>query len=173
MPEPPELPPIAQAPLSVLLPAYQEQAHVEETLNGWLTYLNRLERDYEIVLVDDGSSDATAALAESLAAGQPRLRVFRHPLPRGFGACLRTGLEAAQHPLVFYTTCDLQYQPSDLQRLLELIDQVDLVSGYRTAGRAPGKQRWQARCYRWLVRLFFGVRLRDVDCAFKLFRRII
>ncbi len=173
MPEPPQRPAIAQAPLSVVLPAYNQEAALENVVNGWRAHLDSLGRDYELLVVDDGSSDRTGELADSLAVQHPRLRVLRHPGSRGFGAALRTGLAAAQYPLLFYADCTNAYQPADLGLLLETIDQVDLVSGYRVCQNRRYQFSWKEYAYRWLVRLFFGVRLIDVDCSFKLFRRAI
>jgi glycosyltransferase involved in cell wall biosynthesis len=196
---PSELPPIATEPLSVVLVARNDAARLPEVLAAWVAQLNGLKRDYEIILVDDGSMDSTGGLATFLAARQPRIRVLIHPEPRGFGAAIRTGLAAAHHPLFFYTTCDPQYQPSDLPRLLARIDQVHLISGYRVIAPMPGWLRWLGRFYRaflrilcgdtveplpgwlgwsghfrrFLGRMLFGLRCQDVDCAFRLFRRSI
>src|SRR5437763_13764030 len=103
MPEPPQLPPIATAPLSIVLPARNEEGHLETTVQNWATYLDSLQRDYEILIVDDGSTDQTIPLAQSLTARFPRLRLLPHASPCGFGAALRTGLTAAQSPLFFYS----------------------------------------------------------------------
>jgi glycosyltransferase involved in cell wall biosynthesis len=169
MPEPPERIAIAQAPLSVVVPAYNEEASLEPVLAGWATYLDSLGRDYEILVVDDGSTDRTGERAEALREKYPRVRCLPHATRSGLGAALRTGLAAAQYPLFFYTECSLSYQPADLKLLLEAIDQVDLASGYRV-----GKSwSWNDFVFRWLARLLFGVRLKDVDCSFKLFRRSI
>lgn len=179
-----------------------------ESLRDWAEFLDSLQRDYEVILVDDGSSGATAKAAADLAASQPRLKLLTHSTPRGFGAALRTGLAAARNPLVCYSTLDhagptpparLAYQPRELQRLLDRIDKVDLVSGYR-AGRPlppllriagfvwrwlvrivfgipldplPGWLGGKAHAYQKLIRLLFGVRIGDIDCPFKLFRREI
>jgi glycosyltransferase involved in cell wall biosynthesis len=199
MSEPSELPPIAAEPLSVLLPAANAAALLAEVLGGWVAQLEGLKRPYEIILVDDGSSDGTGGLARFLAGRLPRVRVLDHPAPRGFGAALRTGLTAARYPLVFYTTCDHQYRPEDLRLLLGVIDKVHLASGYRVSAPVPAWLRWVGRFYRglarlafgagpeplpgwlgwsgharrWLARWFFGVRVQDVDCAFRLFRRSV
>ena len=148
-------------------------------------------------MIDDGSSDHTGELLERLAARHPRLKILRHPSTLGAGACLRTGLAAAKHPLFFYSTCDQQYQPADLRRLLEVIDKVHVVSGYRKWQAPPCQVAWLGRIYRglvrivfgypleplpgwlgwrdhlhsWLARAFFGVRFHDVNCLFRLFRR--
>src|SRR5271165_5372196 len=137
MPDPLERSPIAAAPLSVLLPAHNAQAHLGELLQSWIAYLDTLQREYEILLIDDGSTDDTRKIAEDLAGKQPRLQVLRHETHRGFGASLRTGLGAARHPLFFYSTCDRLYQPAELKKLLDRIDQADLVSGYRAGRPVP------------------------------------
>src|SRR5579883_3303890 len=100
MPELAPLPPSATAPLSVVLPAWNAAGYLKEVLAEWTSYLDDLGRDYEIILVDDGSSDETPALADELAQNNPRLRVHHHTLRQGFGAALRTGLAAARLPLV-------------------------------------------------------------------------
>jgi glycosyltransferase involved in cell wall biosynthesis len=159
--------------LSVVLPAFNQEASLEKTLTGWLTYLESLGREYEILVVDDGSTDHTAERAETLARQHPRLRVLRQTNPVGYGAALRTGLAATQHPLFFYADCTNAYHPEDLKGLLELIDKVHVVTGHRTTERGRRWRKWSEYAYQWLVRLGFGVRLKDVNCAFKLFRRSI
>lgn len=199
MPELPELPPIAGEPISVVLVAANEEAHLEQVATGWIKFLDGLERDYALLLIVDGSTDRTAELAENLAKQHPRLQVLRHEIRRGFGAALRTGLAAAQYPLLFYAACNPRYQPVDLKRLLDAIDPVDLVSGCRQGLATPGWLRVLGVLYRWLlwllfgvyeepltvwpgwrgygihrlVRLFFGVRIVDVGSEFKLFRRAV
>jgi glycosyltransferase involved in cell wall biosynthesis len=199
MPDLPELPPIAKEPISVVLPAYNEEAHVATVIASWIKFLDSLEHDYALLLVDDGSTDRTAELAEGLAKQHPRLQVMRHESRRGFGAALRTGLAAAKHPLVCYAACNPNYRADDLKRLLDEIDKVDLVSGGRRGRAAPAWLRWLGVGYRWLLwllfgvyedplrvwpgwhgywnhrlaRLFFGVRIVDVASEFKLFRRAV
>jgi glycosyltransferase involved in cell wall biosynthesis len=197
MPEPPTLPPIADQPLSLVLSAYNDGAYLEEVLDAWVRTLDGLNRPYEILLVDDGSADGTAARAESLRAKCPALRALRHEEPYGIGAALRTGFGQARHPLLLYTTADRQYQPADLAALLREIDKVHLVSGfrrwqpvplvlrilgmvYRILARVafdlapaplPGWLGWRDHAYRWLCRAVFGLRLQDLKCFFVLCRR--
>jgi glycosyltransferase involved in cell wall biosynthesis len=199
MPEPTQRPPIAAQPLSLLLVAHNAAAHIEAVLANWIGVLGRLNRPYEILVIDDGSTDDTAMLADMLASRHARLRVVHHASRQGFGAALRSGLPGAQYPLLAYTTCDRQYDPADLQRLLDQIDKVDLVTGYRLWLPVPLPLRWLGRAYRlfvrvvfgialdplpcwlgdhgqskrWLARWVFGVRVHDVECAFRLFRRTI
>jgi glycosyltransferase involved in cell wall biosynthesis len=173
MSDPFERSPIAQAPLSVVLTAYNVEAHVEHVLGNWTAYLDTLERDYEILVVNDGSTDRTAESAVTFGTKYPRLRLLNHPTPQGVGAALRTGLQAAQFPLLFYAECGSSYQPADLGRLLEVIDKVDLVSGYRVWQSSGHRRGWRRYAYQGLLRFLYGLRLTDVDCSFKLFRRSI
>lgn len=168
MPDTPELPPIAQAPLSVVLPAHNAEAVVEDVLLAWAEFLASLSRDYEILLVDDGSSDKTRRLAEEAAEGLPQVRALAHSTRQGIGAALRTGLAAAKHPLLCYAACSPAYQPADLKAMLEAIDQVHLVAGVR-----QGRRRGADMGYRLVLRLAFGLRLLDPECCFKLFRRSV
>jgi glycosyltransferase involved in cell wall biosynthesis len=197
MPFLPPLPPIADQPLSVVLLAHNEEAHLETVVNEWLTFLNSLGRDYEVVLVDEGCTDGTVQRAETLAAQNSHLRVLQSTGEVGPGAALRTALTVAGKPLLFYTTCDRQYEPTELKLLLAEIDKVHLVSGFRRwqpvplglrllgsvyrlvlrvlLGFAPEPSRgwlgWREYGYRAVIRILFAVRLRDVNCAFRLFRR--
>jgi glycosyltransferase involved in cell wall biosynthesis len=197
MPDLPPLPPIAGQPLSVVLLAHNEEPHLEAVVGEWAALLDGLGRDYELILVDDGSSDRTGEMAQALTAQLGRLRVLRHAEHRGAGAALRTGLAEARQPLFFYTTCDRQYEPADLKRLLAEIDKVHLISGFRRWQPVPLGLRGLGVAYRVLLRVFFGfapeplpgwlggrehlyralvravfaVRLQDIACAFRLFRR--
>src|SRR5438128_2477253 len=131
MPEPPQLPPIATQPISILLLAQSDRPGVEEALGGWIGYLNTLERPYELILVDDALFDRTNELAQR----HPEIRVLRDPARRGVGAALRLGVAAANHPLLFHAPCDGQYQPKDLRLLLDEIDNTHAVVGYRVGRR--------------------------------------
>jgi glycosyltransferase involved in cell wall biosynthesis len=199
MPSLPPLPPVATQPLSVVLLAHDAEPHLDAVVADWVTFLNGLDRDYELLVVDDGSTDRTAALAEKLPGRFQRVRAFGHPARRGEGAALRTGLGAARFPLTAYAPCDPRYQPGDLKRLLQEIDAVHLISGFR-AGRPvppfwrmtgavwraisrlalshtltplPGWLGWKGHAGAWLARALFGVRNRDVLCPFRLLRREI
>jgi glycosyltransferase involved in cell wall biosynthesis len=166
MPELPPLPPIALQPLSVVLLAHNPAVHLEAVLSDWVTFLNGLERDYELILVDDGSTDDTAAWTDKLASNYRHFRVLRHSTRQGEGAALRTALGAARHPLLFYTLCDPHYQPADLGRLLrkrvredkpELeLDSVHLLTGSRAGGRVPWPWRSVGFVWRIFCRLLLG-----------------
>src|SRR5438128_192157 len=118
MAHPDNKPPMAKAPLTVALPVRNQSGRLDRSLSAWWGYLAKLERPFEIVLVDDGSADDTPKRAEQFAAKHTEVIVVRCEQPRGFGAALRMALERAKHPLFFYTSLDCPYQPSDLQKLL-------------------------------------------------------
>jgi glycosyltransferase involved in cell wall biosynthesis len=197
MPDLPPLPPVANEPLSVVLLARDDAAHVGPVVAGWVAYLNGLGREYELLLVDDGSADRTAELASELALRHGRVKLLSHREPRGEGAALATALKTARYPLLSYARCEPRYRPSDLKRLLQEIDRVHLVSGYRGGRPVPAPLRLLGHVYRgfcrvvfshapaplpgWLgwrrhagallARVFFGVRNRDVACPYRLARR--
>ena len=156
MPDIPKLPAIADEPLSVVLLADNDGAHLEKVVADWVTFLNGLDRAYEILLVDDGSTDHSARLLTTLTDRHGRLRVLRHAERRGDGAALRTALATARYPLLFYTVCDPRYHASDLKRLLKEIDRVDLLSGYRAGRPVPPIWRWLGVVRRGLSRLVLG-----------------
>ncbi len=199
MPEFVELSPIAQEALSVVLVAADAGEQLEKVVADWVTYLNGLDREYEILLVDDGSTDGTAQRTAMLADRFRRVQVLRHDTRQGEGAALQTGLAAARYPLVCYVRCDPRYQPADLRKMLTQIDKVHLVSGCRagrptplfwsicgtvtrlagrvvlnyTMERSPGWLGWRRHAGALLARLVFGVRNKDVGCPYRLLRREI
>jgi glycosyltransferase involved in cell wall biosynthesis len=165
MVELPRLPPIASQPLSVVLLVRNPGGPLDTVLSAWVTFLNGLDREYEVILVDDGSTDGSGERAEALAANYQRVRVVRLAKAQGEGAALRAALEIAQHPLLFYTLCDPHYQPSDLGRLLRKrpdpnkpdleIDQVHIMSAARGGGRMPWPWRLTGMLWRTLCRVLF------------------
>jgi glycosyltransferase involved in cell wall biosynthesis len=168
-----DLPAIQTEPISALLPIFNDQTSLQSTLENWISVLNNLNRDYEIVLVDDFSTDGSFELARDLAEKNPRVRALRQESHAGFGACLRTGLATTKYPLLLISTCDGRYQPADLTRFLQWIDKVHLVAGYRTIDSKRYKRNWSERFFRWIVRIIFGLRLKDPECCFLLARRSI
>ncbi len=157
--------------LSLVLPAYNEQAGLRQAIAEADDALARLGGDYEILVIDDGSHDDTAAVARAEAARRPRVRVLRHATNRGYGAALRTGFEAARGDLVAFTDADCQFHLDDLALLLRRADEAPIVVGYR-ACRQDGRRRLLlSRGYNLLARTLLGTRARDIDCALKLFRR--
>jgi glycosyltransferase involved in cell wall biosynthesis len=172
------------AELSWFFPAHNEAQNIEPLVEEALRELPRLADRFEIICVDDGSRDGTGAIADRLATEHPDVvRVVHHPVNRGYGAALRSGFGAARYPLVCFTDGDRQFRIADLGLLLDRMSRPveagggddaarpDVVVGYRIKRADPAIRLAYARTYRACLRLFFRLRLRDVDCACKLFRR--
>ena len=161
--------------LSYFFPAHDEAENVEPLVAEALAVLPQLAERFEVIAIDDGSRDGTAELADRLAAAQPDVvRVVHHARNRGYGAALRSGFRAARYPLVCFTDGDRQFRLADLARLTERLmadDAPDVVLGYRLRRADPPLRLLYARIYRACLRVFFGLRVRDPDCACKLLRR--
>jgi glycosyltransferase involved in cell wall biosynthesis len=157
--------------LSFFFPALNEEENVAPIVEEALRVLPRFADDLEITVVDDGSTDRTGAIADELALKDPRVRVIHHGTRRGYGGAVRSGLVAATKPWVFFTDGDRQFALEDLGRLVEAADGADAVVGYRIKRADPARRLFVAWVYNRLIRLLFGGGWRDVDCAFKLFRR--
>ena len=167
--------------LSYFFPAHNEAENIEQLVAEALNELPRLAERFEVICVDDGSTDGTAAIADRLTeAHQDVVRVVHHGANQGYGAALRSGLGAARYPLVCFTDGDRQFRIADLGRLLARMREPvepgvttlpDVVVGYRIKRADPPIRLAYARVYRACLRLFFGLRVQDVDCACKLFRR--
>jgi glycosyltransferase involved in cell wall biosynthesis len=159
--------------ISVFFPCYNEQGNVARVVQKALKVLDGLGADYEVIIVNDGSADETGRIADELAAQHGRIRVIHHPHNRGYGAALQSGFRAATKELVFYTDGDDQFDVAEMPPLLELIRDYDIVSCYRLNRQDPLVRRINGWCWTQLVNLLFGLRLRDIDSAFKLYRREI
>ena len=160
--------------LSFFFPAHNEAANLEGLVEEALTALPELAEEFEIIAVDDGSRDETPQIADRLAAAHDQVRVVHHQVNRGYGAALRSGFAAARHPLICFQDGDRQFKVADLRRLIERLsaaDQPDVVVGYRLRRADPLIRLLYARAYRLALRIFYGLRVRDPDCACKLFRR--
>ena len=163
------------ARLSFFFPAHDEEANIEGLVQDALDSLPVIADTFEIIAVNDGSRDRTRVLADELTAAYPGVvRAVHHPTNLGYGAALRSGFGAARHELVAFTDGDRQFRVEDIGRLTERLaaeDAPDVVVGYRIQRADPIIRTLYARTYRLANRLFFGLRVTDVDCACKLFRR--
>jgi glycosyltransferase involved in cell wall biosynthesis len=164
----------ADTSLSIFFPAYNDAGTIASLVLIAGMTARRLSDDYEVIVVDDGSPDHTGALLDEMAGTYPWLKVIHHEQNRGYGGALRTGFRTASKDLVFYTDGDAQYDPRELEALWRaLTDEVDFVNGYKIGRSDPLHRVVIGRLYHWFVRLWFGLRLRDVDCDFRLMRRSV
>jgi len=161
--------------LSYFFPAHNEEANLRGLVDEALETLPAIAESFEIVIVDDGSRDATGTIADELAAAHPDVvRAVHHPTNLGYGSALLSGFRASRHEFVAFTDGDRQFRVADLARLTERLaepDQPDAVVGYRIKRADPLVRTLYARAYRVANLVWFGLRIRDVDCACKLFRR--
>jgi len=161
--------------LSFVLPAFNEAENIEESIlrcvRVGVRLFGRAPRAFEVIVVDDGSHDDTRTLADQLAQHDPRVRTVHHPRNRGYGAALKTGLLASRMERVFFTDADLQFDVEELDRLLEYAEEYGIVAGYRVQRGDPWIRRFNGWAWSRLVDTLFGVGVRDVDCAFKVFDR--
>ncbi len=156
--------------LSVVLPAYNEEAIIEKTLSQAILALSRWTDDFEIIVVNDGSKDRTRECIERLSLDDPRIKLLNHSVNQGYGSALVTGFHAVTKNLVFFMDSDGQFDINDLEHFLPLIDKYDAVLGYRN----PRHDHWLRKLNAWgwkqLVHMIFKLRVHDIDCAFKLYR---
>jgi dolichol-phosphate mannosyltransferase len=157
--------------LSLVLPAYNEEAGIRQAIVEADVALATLASEYEILVIDDGSRDGTAAVAADTAVARPHVHLLRHATNRGYGAALRTGFEAARFEQVAFTDADCQFHLSDLNRLLVLAETHPVVAGYREDRQDSWRRCLLSRGYNLLVRTLLGTGVRDCDCALKVFRR--
>ncbi len=156
--------------LSVVLPAFNEEANIEAVVRNCVAYLAQRIPNYELLVVNDGSHDRTGEILDRLVGEFATLRPLHHPQNRGYGAALRTGFGAAAKRFVFYMDGDGQFDIRDLDKLLPLVTDDDhIVTGFRIERRDPFMRRLNAKLFgNFLVRVMLGVRVRDLNCAFKL-----
>jgi len=157
--------------LSCVLPAFNEAESVADTVVELAGVLARITREFEIIVVDDGSTDDTPRVVRDLCARVPGVSAVTHPVNRGYAAALLSGFAVATLPLVFFTDADGQFDPDDLALLLARIDAADIVVGYRVARQDPRLRLVLSRGFNLIVQRLVGVGLRDVNCAFKMMHR--
>ena len=159
--------------ISAVLPAFNEEDNIEKATTQMANVLRTLKlRDWEVIIVDDGSVDRTGEIADRLVAADPdHLRVFHHSPNLGYAQALRTGFTSARHQLIFYTDSDNQFDVAEIKHLLPLIEDADIVNGFRIYRFDPLTRLVVSWVFNLIVRIMFRIKVKDVDCAFKLFRR--
>jgi glycosyltransferase involved in cell wall biosynthesis len=157
--------------ISVFFPCYNEQDNILQTANRATEVLKGIGADYEIILVDDGSRDDTGRIADELAAGDGRIRAVHHQKNQGYGAALQSGFRAAKKKYVFFTDGDGQFDTGEMPAFIPLMERYDIVCGYRLNRQDPIMRKINGWLWTKLVCILFGMKVRDIDCAFKMFRR--
>jgi glycosyltransferase involved in cell wall biosynthesis len=164
-------PPLTPLSLTIFFPCYNEEANVERVTRAAVEVARAVAHDWEVIIVDDGSRDRTGEIADRLAAEIPGVRVVHNRPNLGYGGALQAGFRAATKNWVFYTDGDGQFDLNELPAILPLLESCDIVSCYRLNRQDPLIRRLNAWAWTTLVNLLFGLRLRDIDCAFKIYPR--
>jgi glycosyltransferase involved in cell wall biosynthesis len=159
--------------ISVFFPCYNEQDNVAHVVEQAVAALKKVTADFEVIIVDDGSSDSTGQIADEICDRDGRVKVVHHLTNLGYGAALQSGFKAATKELVFYTDGDGQFDINEMPPLLPLMVEYDVVSCYRLNRRDPFIRKINGWCWTKLVCLLFGMKICDIDCAFKLYKREI
>lgn len=159
--------------ISLVMPAYNEADNIEPMVAEATPALEANADDYEIIVVDDGSADETAAVTRRVIETHPHVRLVQHPVNQGFGAAVFSGFTSAEKDWIFYTDADRQFVLSELERFVPYMEEADLIAGYRAPRRDPFLRVFYGKGWSALCTLLFGYTVRDVDCGFKLFRREI
>jgi glycosyltransferase involved in cell wall biosynthesis len=160
--------------LSVFFPAYNDSGTIASLVIRALQTASKLTPHHEVIVVNDGSTDATAQILDALAQVYPTLRIVTHAGNLGYGGALRSGFSTATKEIVFYTDGDAQYDPAEMELLWsQMAPGVDLVNGYKISRSDPLHRIFIGRLYHYIVKILFGLRVRDVDCDFRMMRRTI
>ena len=157
--------------ISVFLPAYTEEENIERAVRSTVEVLRDIGNDWEVLVVNDASRDNTGEIAERLSREIPGVRVIHHPENTRLGGALRTGFANSSRDLVFYTDADNPIDMNDLRWAVPMMEEVDFITGYRLNRDEPIHRKIYSRCYNWLIRLIFGLKVRDVNFSFKLIKQ--
>lgn len=157
--------------LSAFFPAFNERDNLERMVESLRRVLPQVSERFEIVIVDDGSADGTSQLADQLASRHPEVRAVHHTRNLGYGAAVRSGLSACRYQAIFFTDGDCQFDVGEVGLLVPYLGAYDIVTGYRRQRQDDAVRRLYSRGWTWLIGRLTGARVRDLNCAFKLFRR--
>lgn len=157
--------------ISLVFPAFNEELNIEKAVSETLNILPQYAETFEVIIVNDGSADSTGQIINKLAEADARIIPVHHPQNRGYGAAVGSGFKKASMDYVFFTDSDLQFDLNEIQDLVKWIGDYDIVVGYRANRADPLHRKLNAWAWNQLVRLVLGIQVRDIDCAFKLFKR--
>lgn len=153
------------------MPAYNEEENIRDLVFEINDYLKNRFQDHEILIVSEGSTDKTNEIVKELEGQIPHLKLLARPENFGYAGALRTGFTNSKKDLIFYTDGDRQFDIKELDLLLPMIEKYDIVTGYKIKRHDPLMRIWTSKIYNWTMRLLFGLKVKDVNCAFKLYRR--
>jgi glycosyltransferase involved in cell wall biosynthesis len=154
-------------------PAYHDEHNLPKLIPRVHQFLKEITPQFEIIIINDGSPDNTGQVAESLAAQYPEVRVLHHPVNLGYGATLRDGFRAAKFEYVMYTDGDNQYDVYEFKPVLHFFPEADIISGYARAKAVTMRRKLQSLVYNALVSLLFFVRIKDINCSMKIYKRSV
>lgn len=157
--------------ISVFFPCYNEEENITNTVNQTVRVLDEIADSYEVLIIDDGSTDSTYEVASNLSKQNKNIKVIRHQHNLGYGAALCTGIKNSQFELICFMDSDGQFDFSEIKKFIPLIEKAPIVIGNRVNRNDPWHRRLNATMFMWLVRMIFGLKLKDLNCGFKLFRK--
>ncbi len=159
--------------ISFMFPAHNEEDNIVHSVEIASKVMEDVASEYEIIVVDDGSVDKTASIIDNLALTNPHVRAYHHVKNLGYGDALWTGIQKARYDWFFFTDSDLQFDINEIRKLLSYISEYKIVLGYRAPRKDPFMRILNGKGWNILVRMLFGLKVRDIDCAFKLIDRKI
>jgi len=159
--------------ISVFLPTYNEEENIKAAVTAIQKYLKKQFSDYEIIVINDGSTDKTEEIVKGLIVQDKKIKLINHKKNLGYGAALRSGFSNASKDLIFYTDADSQFDIHDLDKLLPLVNSYDIISGYRIKRQDPLMRIFIAATYNVIIKTLFDLPVRDIDASFKLYKREI
>jgi len=157
--------------ISIFFPTYNEQETISEVIVKTVRVMREVAGNYEVIIVNDGSTDDTPKIAQRLSKKNKNIKIVTHAVNRGYGAALRSGITNSKYELIFYTDADMQFDISEIKKLLPLIGEADIVSAYRLNRQDPLMRKIIAWFYNGFLRYYLDITVRDIDCAFKLYKR--
>jgi glycosyltransferase involved in cell wall biosynthesis len=159
--------------LSVFFPAYNEEANIKETVTEAVAVLEKIAQKWEVIVINDGSTDSTGEIVEKLITQEKRIRMITHTPNRGYGAAIKSGLDHSRYNLIAFTDADGQFDFAEITKFLEAIKEADLVAGYRPVREDSKLRILNAKLWEFLLKAMFGLKVKDPDCGFKLMKKTV